>query len=110
MYSNLFTIVILSGDYSSNLPQFCISSLNTDDRNGICCFGIEKACVATRNYIPCTVVISTITLPSVHSVSNCMCHSYHSPFHGSRNSNSDFLANIFNFFAIKRRTDFCFSI
>ena len=76
-----------------------MSPLNTDDRNGICCFGIEKACVVTRNYIPCTVVISTtFTLPSVCSVTNSMCHSYHSPFHGSGRSNFDFLANVFNFF------------
>ena len=59
--------------------------LNTDDRNGICRFGIEKACVVTRNYIPCTVVISTtLTLPSFRSVTNSMCHSFHSPFLGSR--------------------------
>ena len=58
-------------------------------------FGIEKACVVTRNYIPCTVVISTtLTLLSVCSVTNSMCHSYHSPFHGSRSSNFDFLANV----------------
>ena len=76
-----------------------MSPLNTDDRSGICRFGIEKACVVTRNYIPCTVVISTtFTLPSVRSVTNSMCHSYHSPFHGSRSSNFDFLANVFNFF------------
>ena len=73
--------------------------LNTDDRNGIYRFGIEKACVTTRNYIPCAVVISTtLTLLSVCSVTDSMCHSYHSPFHGSRSSNFDFLANVFNFF------------
>ena len=63
-------------------------------------FGIEKACVVTRNYIPCTFVISTtFTLPSVRSVTNSMCHSYHSPFHDSGSSNFDFLANVFNFFS-----------
>ena len=63
----------------------------------------EKACVTTRNYIPCAVVISTtLTLLSVCSVTNSMCHSYHSPFHGSRSSNFDFLANVFNFFVIKK--------
>ena len=73
-------------------------------------FGIENACVVTRNYIPCTVVISTTrTLQSVRSVTS-MCHSYHSPFHSSRSSNFDFLANVFNFFVIKKRADFCFSI
>ena len=73
--------------------------LNTDDRQGIYRFGIEKACVTTRNYIPCAVVISTtLTLLSVCSVTNIMCHSYHSPFHGSRSSNFDFLANVSTFF------------
>ena len=61
--------------------------------------GIEKACVVARNYIPCKVVISTtFTLPSVRSVTNSMCHSYHRPFHGSGSSNFEFLANVFNFF------------
>ena len=70
-----------------------------DCRNGICPFGIEKACVVTRNYILCTVAISTaLTLPSVRSVTNSMCHSYHNSFHGSRSSNFDFLVNVFNFF------------
>ena len=39
--------------------SFCILPLNTDDRNGIYRFGIEKACLTTHNYIPCAVVIST---------------------------------------------------
>ena len=73
--------------------------LNTYDGNGIYRFGIVKVCVTTRNYIPCAVVISaTITLLSVCSVTNSMCHSYHRTFHGSRSSNFDFLANVFNFF------------
>ena len=107
----MFTIVILSGDCDSNLQKFCIPPLNTDDRNGICRFGIEKVCVVKRNYIPCTVVISTtFTLPSVRSVTNSMCHSYHSSFHGSRSSNFDFLQMCSIFFVIKKRADFCFSI
>ena len=62
-------------------------------------FIVEKACVTTRNYIPCAVVLSTtLTLLSVCSVANSMCHSYHSPFHGSRSSTFDFLANVLNFF------------
>ena len=66
---------------------------------GIYRFDIEKACVNTRNYIPCAVVISTtLTLLSACSVTNSMCHSYHSPFHGSRSSNFDFSANVSNFF------------
>ena len=79
---------------------YYLSILITDDRNEIYRFGIEKACVTTRNYIPCAVVIpTTLTLQSVCSVTiNSMCHSYHSPFHGSRSSNFDFLANVFNFF------------
>ena len=60
--------------------------------------GIEIACVTTRNYIHCAVVISTtFTLLSVSSVTNSMCHSYHRPFHGSRSSNFDFLKNVFKF-------------
>ena len=83
----------LTTHYNYKLP------LNTDDKNGIYRFGIEKACVTTRNYIPCAVVIfTTFTLLSVCSVTNSMQHSYHSPFHGSRSSNFDFLANVFNFF------------
>ena len=78
---------------------YYLSLLITDDRNGIYRFGIEKACVTTRNYIPFAVVISTTpTLQSVCSVTNSMCHSYHSPFLGSRSSDFDFLANVFNFF------------
>ena len=58
---------------------------------------LKKACLTTRNYIHCAVVISTtLTVLSVCSVT--MCLSYHSPFHGSRSSNFDFLANVFNFF------------
>ena len=75
--------------------------LNADDRNGIYRCGIEKPCVTTRNYIPYAVVISTtLTLLSACSVTltNSMCHSYHSQFHGSRSSNFDFLANVINFF------------
>ena len=79
--------------------SFVYRLFNTDNRNGICRFGIEKAFVVPRNYIPCTVVISTtFTLPSVRSVTKSMCHSYHSPFHGSGSSNFDFLANVLNFF------------
>ena len=37
-----------------------------------------------------------------------MCHSYHSPFHDSRSSNFDFLANEFNFFVIKKGQIFVF--
>ena len=48
---------------------YYLSNLNTDDRNGIYRFGIEKACVTTRNYIPCAVVISTtLTLLSVCAI------------------------------------------
>ena len=37
-------------------------------------FGIEKACVTTRNYIPCAIVISTtLTLLSVCSVTIIAC-------------------------------------
>ena len=105
----MFTIVILSGHCSSNLQKFCILPLNTDDRNGICCFGIEKACVVTRNYTPCTAAISTtLNLPSVRSVTNSMYHSCHSPFHGSRSSNFDFLVNVFNFFRNYKKGRFLF--
>ena len=78
---------------------YYLSILMIETVNGIYRFGIEKACITTRNYIPCAIVISsTLTLLSVCSVTNSMCHSYHSPFHGSRSSNFDFLANMFNFF------------
>ena len=71
-------------------------------------FGIEKACVTTRNYIHCAVVISTtLTLLSVCSVTNSMCHSYHSPFHDSRSSNFDFFWRMCStFFVIKKRVNF----
>ena len=89
---------------------YYLSILITDDRNGIYRFGIGKACVTTCNYIPCVVVISTtLTLLSVCSVTiNSMCHSYHSPFHGSRSSNFDFLANVFKFFRNEKKDNFLF--
>ena len=88
---------------------YYLSILITGDRNGIYRFGIEKACATTRSYIPCAVVISiTLTLQSVCSVTNSMCHSYHSPFHGSRSSNFDFLTNVSNFFRNQKKGKFLF--
>ena len=56
------------------------------------------------NYIPCAVVISTtLTLLSVYAIHI----THHSLFHGSRSSNFDFLANVSNFFVIKKRVKFC---
>ena len=81
-------------------------SPHTDDRNEIYCFGIEKACVITRNYIPFAVVIST-TL-NLLSVPWLIVYAIHFTAHEAQIFSFWRMCSIFS--VIIKRVDFCFSI
>ena len=86
-----------------------LSILITDDRNGIYRFGIEKACVTTRNYIPCAVVISTtLTLQSVCSVTIVCAIHITAHFMARKAQILIFWQMCSIFFVIKKRVNFGF--
>ena len=90
---------------------YYLSILITDDRNGIYRFGIDKACVTTRNYIPCVVVISTtLTLQSVCSVTIVCAIHITAHFTAHEAQILIFWRMCSTFFVIKKRVNFCFAI